>query len=126
MKNEIKITFDMFKILYTINALDILGYYSNHDGIYKILKGILDSETKQFSSIITFGSRISISKKRLSLLLNKMVNNNFINKKKPFNIDINYYLVNENTNTIIKKFLNTHKVNLKSKINSILHSFIKK
>ena len=60
------------KVLLTISELNKKSYYPLNEGIYKILAGIIDDETKPFMELVTFGTLSSYGSKKichLSLML---------------------------------------------------------
>lgn len=55
-----------YKVLLTIKLLNDLHYYPLNEGIFKILNGKIDDETKQFSAFPTFGTLASFTSKKVS------------------------------------------------------------
>ena len=65
---EVKLNQTYYKVLITIKALNDLHYYPLNEGIYKILVGIVDEETKQFVDLDCFGTLISFTSKKVCRL----------------------------------------------------------
>ncbi|MFA6675584.1 MAG: hypothetical protein WCS49_01750 [Bacilli bacterium] len=62
---ELALSITHYKVLHTIASLNDLSLYPNQEGVYKILSGIRDNETKEASLIPTFGTLISYSSKKI-------------------------------------------------------------
>ena len=65
---EVKLNQTYYKVLITIKALNDLHYYPLNEGIYKILVGVVDEETKQFVDLDCFGTFISFTSKKVCRL----------------------------------------------------------
>jgi len=65
---EVKLNQTYYKVLITIKALNDLHYYPLNEGIYKILVGVVDEETKQFVDLDCFGTLISFTSKKVCRL----------------------------------------------------------
>ena len=53
------------KVLVTISELNKKSYYPLNEGVYKILAGVIDDETRQFMDLITFASLTSYTSKKI-------------------------------------------------------------
>ena len=65
---EVKLNQTYYKVLITIKALIDLHYYPLNEGIYKILVGVVDEDTKQFVDLDCFGTLISFTSKKVCRL----------------------------------------------------------
>ena len=65
---EVKLNQTYYKVLITIKALNDLHYYPLNEGIYKILVGVVDEDTKQFVDLDCFGTLISFTSKKVCRL----------------------------------------------------------
>ena len=65
---EVKLNQTYYKVLITIKALNDLHYYPLNEGIYKILIGVVDEDTKQFVDLDCFGTLISFTSKKVCRL----------------------------------------------------------
>ena len=68
------------KVLLTISELNKRSYYPLNEGLYKMLTGILDEETAQFSDIPSFGTLTSYSSKRICHLTLMLFRHGLIGK----------------------------------------------
>ena len=68
------------KVLLTISELNKKSYYPLNEGIYKLLAGIVDDETKQFMDIVTFGTLSSYGSKKVCHLSLMLYRHGFIEK----------------------------------------------
>ena len=69
------------KILITVEHLNSLKLYPTSEGIYKILKGIVDSETKALINCPTFSILLSGQKKKITLKSSLLVRHDFLMNK---------------------------------------------
>lgn len=65
---EVKLNQTYYKVLITIKALNDLHYYPLNEGIYKILVGVVDDDTKPFVDLDCFGTLISFTSKKVCRL----------------------------------------------------------
>lgn len=65
---KFKLNITDFKILSTVQQLNDLGYYPLNEGIFKIVTGIVDDETKKFENLSTFSTLVSYSSKKICSL----------------------------------------------------------
>lgn len=61
---ELKLVITHIKILDTISNLNKKGLYPISDGVYKIIAGIVDAETKNYLNEPTFGTLLSFNSKK--------------------------------------------------------------
>jgi len=68
------------KVLLTISELNKRSFYPLNEGIFKILAGIIDDETKPFMEIVTFGTLSSYGSKKICHLSLMLYRHGFIEK----------------------------------------------
>lgn len=78
--NSLKINATYIKVLDTINELNENDCYPINMGIYKILAGKDDEETKEFSYIKTFGTLVSTTSKKICNLTMMLFRHGYIEK----------------------------------------------
>lgn len=69
------------KIIITIHDLNKDNFYPNQEGVYKILKGIVNEETIKFKNYPTFSVLISANQKKISLRISLLIRHGFIKNK---------------------------------------------
>ena len=69
-----------YKVLLTISELNKKSYYPLNEGIYKILSGVIDEETTQFMSLMTFESLSSYTSKKVCRLTLMLFRHGYIGK----------------------------------------------
>ena len=77
---ELKINITYIKVLDTINELNQNDCYPLNQGIYKILTGKDDEETKEFNYIKTYGTLVSTSSKKVCNLTLMLFRYGYIEK----------------------------------------------
>ena len=77
---ELKINITYIKVLDTINELNRNDCYPLNQGIYKILTGKDDEETKEFNYIKTYGTLVSTSRKKVCNLTLMLFRYGYIEK----------------------------------------------
>lgn len=75
-----KINITHFKLLDTINYLNMMKRYPLNEGVYKIVAGILDEETLQYTNCPTFSTLISFNSKKTSRYLSALEKNGYIHR----------------------------------------------
>ena len=75
-----KLTRSDIKILETVSSLNDNGFYPLPDGVYKILKGVVDKETVPFMDYPTFSTLISCKSKRISMSIMLLVRYKYFEK----------------------------------------------
>ncbi len=122
---ELKLTITHYKILHTVQCLNDLKLYPKQEGVFKILSGVIDEETKPLKDIPTFGCLISYSSKKISRFILALLRHNYL--KKIFDRKTNdLYLIITNEGSIsLQKFIKRHK-NPYSKANKKLETTIAK
>ena len=69
-----------YKILDTINELNMRHMYPLSDGVYKIVAGIVDEETMDLIDLSTFGTLLSFGSKKVCRFLLALQRHGYIKK----------------------------------------------
>ena len=67
---QLRLNQTYYKVLLTLKLLNDLQYYPLNEGIFKILNGKVDEETRPFSAFPTFGTLSSYTSEGLTFNLN--------------------------------------------------------
>lgn len=70
-----------YKILHVVDSLNQNDDYPLPQGVYKILKGTVDEETKKYQNLDTFGSSISYTSKKVSRFVTMLIRYDYLKKK---------------------------------------------
>ncbi|HNX16501.1 MAG TPA: RQC domain-containing protein [Bacilli bacterium] len=62
---DLRLSITHFKIIHTVLSLNELSLYPNQEGVYKILSGQDENETKNLQNLPTYGTLISYSSKKI-------------------------------------------------------------
>ncbi|MCQ2087697.1 MAG: hypothetical protein MJZ37_06485 [Bacilli bacterium] len=93
--SELKINATYIKVLDTINELNQNDCYPLNQGIYKILVGKDDEETKDFSYIKTFGTLVSTTSKKVCNLTLMLFRHGYIEKFYHYPTDQLYFKITQ-------------------------------
>ena len=77
---ELEINITHIKLLATISSLNKKNLYPISDGIFKIVAGIVDSETKNYLDEPAFGTLISFNSKKICRYLLALQRHKYIKK----------------------------------------------
>lgn len=102
--SELKINATYIKVLDTINELNESDCYPINQGIYKILSGKNDEETKEFSYIKTFGTLVSTSSKKVCTLTLMLFRYGYIEKFYHYPTDQLYFKITQKGKTELENF----------------------
>ena len=80
-----------YKILDTINELNMRHMYPLSDGVYKIVVGIVDEETMDLIDLSTFGTLLSFGSKKVCRFLLALQRHGYIKKIYNQDTDKLYY-----------------------------------
>ena len=97
------------KVLLTISELNKKAYYPLNEGIYKILAGIIDDETKPFMDLVTFGTLSSYGSKKICHLSLMLYRNGFIEKIFDPNSKKLYFRTTEKGEELLNQFFKKHR-----------------
>ncbi|MBO6261095.1 MAG: hypothetical protein J6N95_00600 [Bacilli bacterium] len=106
---EFKLNQTYFKALVTIKALNDLHYYPLNEGIYKILVGIVDEDTKQFVDLDSFGTLISFTSKKVCRLTMMLYRYGYIGRVFDTKTKELYFSLTDKGYKVTEQFLKKHK-----------------
>ena len=69
-----------YKILETVSLLNKDNYYPLAEGVYKILTGVDDEETDQFSELDTYKTLISYTSKKISRFIMMLLRYHYLER----------------------------------------------
>jgi len=75
---KFKLIITHYKLLLAVKELNDRGFYPNSEGVYKILTGVYDFDTQDFTSNQTYGLLISYSNKRVTRMLDMLVKRDYL------------------------------------------------
>lgn len=106
---QFKLNQTYFKVLITIKALNDQHFYPLNEGIYKILSGVVDEETKPFIDLDSFGTLISYSSKKVCRLTMMLYRYGYIGRVFDSNTKELYFSLTEKGEKVTETFLKRHK-----------------
>lgn len=106
---EVKLNQTYYKVLITIKALNDLHYYPLNEGIYKILVGVVDEDTKPFVDLDCFGTLISFTSKKVCRLTMMLYRYGYIGRIFDTQTKKLYFSLTDKGIGVTEAFLKTHK-----------------
>ncbi len=106
---EVKLNQTYYKVLITIKALNDLHYYPLNEGIYKILVGVVDEDTKPFVDLDCFGTLISFTSKKVCRLTMMLYRYGYIGRIFDTQTKKLYFSLTDKGIEATEAFLTTHK-----------------
>ena len=106
---EVKLNQTYYKVLITIKALNDLHYYPLNEGIYKILVGQVDADTRQFVDLDCFGTLISFTSKKVCRLTMMLFRYGYIGRVFDTKTKKLYFSLTEKGVKATELFLKKHK-----------------
>ena len=106
---EVKLNQTYYKVLITIKALNDLHYYPLNEGIYKILVGVVDEDTKPFVDLDCFGTLISFTSKKVCRLTMMLYRYGYIGRIFDTQTKKLYFSLTDKGVEATEEFLKTHK-----------------
>ena len=106
---EVKLNQTYYKVLITIKALNDLHYYPLNEGIYKILVGVVDDETKPFIDMDCFGTLISFTSKKVCRLTMMLFRYGYLGRVFDTNTKKLYFSLTDKGLEATEDFLKKHK-----------------
>ena len=106
---EVKLNQTYYKVLITIKALNDLHYYPLNEGIYKILVGVVDEDTKPFVDLDCFGTLISFTSKKVCRLTMMLYRYGYIGRIFDTQTKKLYFSLTDKGIETTEAFLKTHK-----------------
>jgi len=102
--SELKINATYIKVLDTINELNQNECYPINQGIFKILVGKDDDETKNFDYIKTFGTLVSTTSKKVCTLTLMLFRHGYIEKFYHYPTDQLYFKITQKGKTELENY----------------------
>ena len=106
---EVKLNQTYYKVLITIKALNDLHYYPLNEGIYKILVGVVDEDTKPFVDLDCFGTLISFTSKKVCRLTMMLYRYGYIGRIFDTQTKKLYFSLTDKGIEATESFLKNHK-----------------
>ena len=122
---EFSICITDIKILETISELNKKGLYPLSDGIYKIVAGVIDEETVNYTDLSTFGTLISFNSKKVCRYLLALQRHGYIKKVYCPSKDVLLYATTEKGEMELYHFHKRHKHGFMKKKKMIKPTIIK-
>lgn len=122
---ELKLVITHIKILDTISNLNKKGLYPLSDGVYKIIAGIIDKETKDYLDEPTFGTLLSFNSKKTCRYLLALQRHGYIKKIYAPKKDRLVYATTELGESVLFEYHRKHKKAYLKKDKKIKETIIK-
>lgn len=106
---EVKLNQTYYKVLITIKALNDLHYYPLNEGIYKILVGVVDEDTKPFVDLDCFGTLISFTSKKVCRLTMMLYRYGYLGRVFDTQTKKLYFSLTDKGIEAVESFLAKHK-----------------
>ncbi len=106
---EVKLNQTYYKVLITIKALNDLHYYPLNEGIYKILVGVVDEDTKPFVDLDCFGTLISFTSKKVCRLTMMLYRYGYLGRVFDTQTKKLYFSLTDKGFAATESFLSKHK-----------------
>ena len=116
---------NQIKVLDTIYQLNLKRIYPNNLGVYKIISGIIDYESQEYSSLDTYASLSSISFKSSSFIIVRLIKLGLVEKFTYYEDDKDYLRVTDLGKETLLNYLSRHKLSYKKGRRKIVNNFIK-
>ena len=113
------------KILLTISYLNELEFYPNSEGVYDILKGVINEVTKEFINCPTFQTIISRPKKRISVRIAMLARYGYLEKVFSYEHNDLYLKVSNFGQSYLAAYLKKSRGNFAKKIKKTTNSIVK-
>lgn len=122
---EVKLNQTYYKVLITIKALNDLHYYPLNEGIYKILVGIVDEDTKQFVNLDCFGTLISFTSKKVCRLTMMLYRYGYLGRVFDTQTKKLYFSLTDKGIEATESFLKNHKKPFARRSKSVTPTIVK-
>ncbi len=113
------------KVLLTISELNKQSYYPLNEGVYKILAGIIDDETTQFSDLITFATLTSYSSKKICHLTLMLFKQGLIGKIFDPDSKTLYLRVTDKGEEFLNSYFKKHKNTFAKRKSKVVPTIVK-
>lgn len=114
-----------YKVLLTIKLLNDLQYYPLNEGIYKILNGKIDDDTRPFSAFPTFGTLSSFTSKKVSHLTLMLFRYGYIGKIFDPNSNKLFFRISFSGEQFVEEFGQRHKLRFVNKRTEYVKTIVK-
>lgn len=122
---ELKLSITHYKVIHTIKWLNDQKLFANQDGLYKILHGDVDSETKSLMDAPAFGSLISYNSKKVCRYVLALTRYGFVTKIFDRNTKELYLTLTEKGRVAYMDYFSTHKEIFKKKNRLVKPTIVK-
>ena len=119
-----KLTRADIKILDTISLLNDNQFFPLPDGVYKILKGVIDKETIAFMDYPTFSTLVSCKSKRISMAIMLLVRHKYLEKIYVEKEDELFLKISNFGKSFLLDYHKKHKLKYKKKEKQITRTII--
>lgn len=118
-EKKFKLTVSHYKILQTIEELNLMDKYPTPKGVNNILSGKFDEETKQYASLKTFATLISFPGRKLCSYVLNLVRHEYLTYIYDKNSDGLYLRITTKGKGTLIDFDKYHKVKYTKKIKKV-------
>lgn len=122
---KIELRPSQIKVLDTIYQLNLKRIYPNNLGVYKIITGIIDYETQEYTDLDIYASLSSISLKASSFIISRLIKLGLLDKFVYYEDDKEYLRITELGKETLLNYLSHHKVSYKRGKRKITYNYIK-
>lgn len=112
---QLRLNQTYYKVLLTLKLLNDLQYYPLNEGIFKILNGKVDEETRPFSAFPTFGTLSSYTSKKVSHLTLMLFRYGYIGKIFDSKSNKLFFRITDTGEQFVEEFSKKHKIRLVNK-----------
>ncbi|NLB49126.1 MAG: hypothetical protein GX813_04760 [Erysipelotrichia bacterium] len=122
---QLRLNQTYYKVLLTLKLLNDQQYYPLNEGIYKILKGKVDEETRPFSAFPVFGTLSSYTSKRISHLTLMLFRYGYIGKIFDPNSNKLFFRISPSGEQFVEDFGKRHKIRFVNKHTELVKTIVK-
>lgn len=122
---ELKLSITHFKILKTISFLNSLQLYPTKEGVFKILHGDIDEDTKSLTNCPTFATLISYGSKKISRLILILTRYEYIRNVYYKNNDCFVLSLSKKGEDELNEYLKKHKSSFVKTNRKFIHQIFK-
>lgn len=108
---ELKLTVTYIKVLKTVESLEAKKLYANQTGIAKILRGEEDEETLPYKELVTYGTLLSYSHKKIARYIMMLHRYHLLDKVFDKKTEELYLCLSIKGKNNLDEYLKHHKVN---------------
>lgn len=122
---QLRLNQTYYKVLLTLKLLNDSQYYPLNEGIYKILSGKVDDETRPFSAFPTFGTLSSFTSKKVSHLTLMLFRYGYIGKIFDSNSNQLFFRIFPSGEQFVDEFGKRHKLRFTNKRTENVKTIVK-